>query len=109
MYAEDRSQIASENPESLPDELSDIYVVGRDTVEGGALMGTYYRTEFWESRLEPFFVIEKSVPRGVFGHQSFSIVRKRPGAPDRSEFDRRYLASLERELYELRKRTDIVF
>ena len=99
---------------SLPDlppgtKLHDRYVAGRGTQEGGVVMGTFYTTEYWESLLAQRFSIACSVPRGLFGHQSFSIITKKQVMPDRTTGDREYMRVIERELFELRRATHVMF
>ncbi len=62
-------------------------------------MGTFYSTAAWERKLAPYFRIERTVPRGLFGHQSFSIVRRRWGRPRRADLSE-YARSLEKALQE---------
>lgn len=56
-------------------KLNDYYVVGRDSVEGDAVMGTWYTTRHWEERVKEHFELLETKPRGLDGYQSFSIVR----------------------------------
>ena len=89
--------------------LETCYVVGRDHVEGGIAMGTFYKTSYWERRLEPYFHVERTEPRGLRGHQSFSIVSPRAARPDWAELRRRRVQELEGELWSLRLRTRQMF
>ena len=78
--------------------------------EGSTRLAVFYETPFWEECLKRFFVIEKTVPRGLHGHQSFSVVRKRKdAAPDRDRLRHEYLCTLEEELYALRRSKRLVF
>jgi len=52
--------------------LKDVYIEGLNSEEGSEFKGTYYTTEFWKKKLSQYFFIEKTIPRGLFGHQSFS-------------------------------------
>jgi hypothetical protein len=85
------------------------YVVGSDTLEGGAAMGTFYTTEVWEKILEKYFTVERTVPRGLFGHQSFSVVTKKAVSIDRALLDREYMGLLEQQLFDLRKAYRVLF
>jgi hypothetical protein len=78
------------------------HVMGTDTPEGGAFMGLLYNTAFWEKKLGQFFHVERTIPRGLFGHQSISVVRPKPIRPDWSELRRQQIIALERELFDLR-------
>jgi len=51
------------------------FVVGRGTDEGGAAMGTYYETAYWEDLLSRHFRVETTVSRGLLDYQSISVVR----------------------------------
>jgi SAM-dependent methyltransferase len=84
-------------------KLDGCRVVGDDTAEGGLAMGTYYTTRAWEELLSRYFTVEKSVPRGILGYQSFSVVTKKAVPVERSARERDYIRVLERELFELRK------
>ena len=78
--------------------LKDCYIVGHDSPEGSEAMGTYYSTPFWLKKLGKYFSIMKNSPRGLFGHQSYTIVSKRKAASDRTQSDREYISLLEKEL-----------
>ena len=97
-------------PGTAPDApLETCYVSGRGSPEGGAGMGTLYATAYWERRLAPLFRVERTVSRGLLGHQSFSIVAPRAARPDWADLRRRRVAELERELGSLRLRTRQLF
>lgn len=90
-------------------KLTERYVVGQDTTEGGAAMGTFYATAYWEQILARYFNVERSVPRGLFGHQSFSVMTKKAVEVDKSVLQREYIALLEQQLLELRQKHQIHF
>ncbi len=99
---------------SLPDlpkgtQLVDRYVAGRGTLEGGAAMGTFYTTTYWEGLLAKRFNVVCSTPRGLFGHQSFSVVTKKQAPLDRTTADREYMRLIESELFELRRATHALY
>jgi len=79
------------------------FIVGSDSAEGGAEMGTFYTTGHWERLIGRHFVIEKTVPRGLFGHQSYSLIRKKDVAIDRTALFRDYVLSVEKQLFDLRR------
>jgi len=89
--------------------LADRYVLGRGTPEGGAAMGTFYTTEHWERLLDRWFVISATAERGMFGHQSYSVVRPKPVSPPRGELLRHYARSLERQLSDLRREHQVFY
>jgi SAM-dependent methyltransferase len=79
------------------------YVLGLGGPEGGATMGKFYTTESWNALLSRWFEIDSTVPRGLCGHQSYSVIRKRPVVIDRERMYREYARSLEQQLFELRQ------
>jgi 2-polyprenyl-3-methyl-5-hydroxy-6-metoxy-1,4-benzoquinol methylase len=90
-------------------KLTERYVIGQDTTEGGAAMGTFYAAAYWEQILAPYFTVERTVPRGLFGHQSFSVVTKKAVEVDKTIVQREYIALLEKQLLELRQKHGIYF
>lgn len=78
-------------------------VLGRGTAEGGAGITVFCTTDVWERTLSRFFRVERTVPRGVHGHQSFSVVSRGGAEPDWAELRRDYARHLERELFQLRR------
>lgn len=93
---------------SIGDVLQGAFIVGKGTAEGGAAMGTFYETRVWESLLGRFFHVESTKPRGLRGHQSFTVVRKvsqSAVAPDPIP----YLAHLEEELFKLRDKVSVAY
>jgi SAM-dependent methyltransferase len=56
--------------------LEERFVVGAGTLEGDAEMGTFVTTKHWEALLGSHFKILRTVPRGLFGHQSYSVLSK---------------------------------
>lgn len=78
--------------------LKDCYVVGSETPEGSDLMGTYYTTSYWIEKLEKYFTVVSNAPRGLFGHQSFTIVTPKDIKIDRELHDREYITMLEKEI-----------
>jgi ubiquinone/menaquinone biosynthesis C-methylase UbiE len=89
--------------------LREKYVVGERTAEGGAAMGTFYTTAKWEQLVERYFKVERTVPRGLFGHQSYSVVSKKDVQLDRAPLYRQYLGSLEKELFDLRRQHQVSY
>ena len=89
--------------------LADRHIVGGGGPEGGAAMGTFYRTDYWERLLRPYYKVLKTVPRGLFGDQSYSVVQKKRGGPDRAKPLAEYAHALEKELFELRKRYQVTY
>ncbi len=83
--------------------LTGRHVIGAGGPEGGAAMGTFYTTAYWEKLLHPYYKILRTAPRGLFGDQSFSLVQKKRSGPDRGTVLTQYAHSLERELFALRK------
>ena len=101
---------AGQIPGATPDTpLSDCHVVGDGTAEGGASMGTFYTTKHWDSLLDRYFTIHHTAPRGLFGHQSYSLVSKKPVIIDRTSLYGQYARSLERELFSLRKQHQVYY
>lgn len=107
LYTELRAsgKVASNTPPTCRERL----LVGAGA-EGSTRLAVFYETPFWEECLKPFFVIEKTLPRGLHGHQSFSVVRKRKdAAPDRNRLRHEYLCTLEEELYGVRRSKRLMF
>lgn len=75
--------------------------------EGSTAVGTFYETAAWERLIGRFFKVIRTVPRGVCGHQSFSIVEKAETRVDSLGIHRTYLRDLERELYEMRRQANL--
>ncbi|MDX2473575.1 MAG: methyltransferase domain-containing protein [Candidatus Krumholzibacteria bacterium] len=75
--------------------------------EGSTGLGTYYETEAWERMVGQFFKIVRTEPRGLVGHQSFSVLEKGEGLVDSLALHRTYVRDLESELYEMRKAADL--
>ncbi|MBU0741952.1 methyltransferase domain-containing protein [bacterium] len=97
--------------ETLYDELrkrvgGTLTFTGRTTVgrctEGSTNMGTYYETREWERTVGRFFKIIRTVPRGLGGHQSFSVLEKGEARVDSLDIHRIYMRDLETELYRMR-------
>ncbi len=85
-------------------ECADRFVTGQGGPEGGAAMGTFYATPYWQTLLARYFEEVTVQPRGLFGHQSISVVRRsRAGTFDRERLARQYAASLEGEIFALRR------
>lgn len=89
--------------------LTDKFVTGQGSAEGGAAMGTFYTTPYWQSVLEKFFVVKSIRPRGLFNHQSIAVVIRREGPVDRLPLILEYASSLEREIYRLRRELAIQY
>lgn len=85
------------------------YVVGAESAEGGAGMGTFYTTPHWKLVLEKYFNVEVLKPRGLFRHQSISIVTRKDVQIDRLGLYRTYMASLEQDIYDLRRKHEIAY
>jgi SAM-dependent methyltransferase len=66
-------------------ELVERFIVGDGTPEGGAGLGTFLTTRDWEATVGRYFKVNVTVPRGLFGHQSYSVLGKKnaglPGPP----------------------------
>ena len=88
-------------------KIEDKFVTGEGTSEGGAAMGTFYTTPCWKNVLERYFAVEVLSPRGLFGHQSISLVKRKDARFDREALGRTYMATLEHEIYELRSKHEI--
>ena len=88
-------------------KLVDKFVSGHGTAEGGAGMGTYYSTPYWKQVLEKYFNVEVLKPRGLFHHQSISVVTRKDVRIDREALYRTCMATLEHEIYELRRTHEI--
>ena len=102
--------------ETLYDELrkkvgGTLTFTGRTTIgrctEGSTNMGTYYETEEWERTVGRFFKIIRTVPRGLGGHQSFSVLEKGEVSVDSLAIHRTYMRDLEAELYKMRDAVDL--
>lgn len=76
--------------------------IGRGAEDSSAL-ATFFPTSYCESTLTQYFEIEKIVPRGLHGHQYFSVVRKKSSALNRLAVYLEYLQSLEEGLFRLGK------
>jgi SAM-dependent methyltransferase len=88
--------------------LKGVHVEGKGTAEGGAAMGTFYETAAWVALLSRYFHVESTVPRGLGGHQSYSVVRndgRALVAPDAVP----YLTHLEEQLFELREKAAVAY
>jgi SAM-dependent methyltransferase len=80
LFSEMASAGKIEGLESGNTVLERRFIVGAGTVEGGAGMGTFLSTKEWEATVGRFFKVLVTVPRGLFGHQSYSVLAKRiPG------------------------------
>lgn len=90
-------------------KLDEKYVFGAASTEGGAGMGTFYTTPGWERRLQRFFNVEVLKPRGLFQHQSISIVSRKDVQVDLLPDCRAYVASLEADIYQLRRRYKVAY
>lgn len=95
-------------PRSTPAVCRERMLVGTGA-EGSTHLAVFYETEHWEECLERYFVVEKTVPRGLHGHQSFSVVRRRDIEVDHDAVRYRYMCSLEEELYQLRLAKKLMF
>ncbi|HZZ20092.1 MAG TPA: class I SAM-dependent methyltransferase [Opitutaceae bacterium] len=81
--------------------LQERFIVGKGSEEGGAAMGTFLTTKAWEALVSPHFEVLVTTPRGLFGHQSYSLLRK-PDAARKSSGDN--TKSLITELREVKER-----
>ncbi|MFT3781580.1 MAG: class I SAM-dependent methyltransferase [Nibricoccus sp.] len=90
-------------------KIEDKYIFGPDSAEGGAGMGAFYTTAYWRQVLEKYFNVEAIKPRGLFGHQSVSVVSRKDVQVDRAPLFEAYAASLERDLYKLRRRYKVSY
>jgi ubiquinone/menaquinone biosynthesis C-methylase UbiE len=90
-------------------ELTESYVVGRGTPEGGAMMGTFYHHKAWERRVGAWFDVQKNVPRGLFGHQSYTVLAKQDVQIDPSAHRFTYMREIEKQLFELRKEKELLY
>lgn len=97
-------QVPARNPAAFDDRI----LVGGGN-EGSTQLATFYTTAHWEALLSRWFVVEKSVPCGLQGHQSFSVVRRRDVDVDRARLHHEYMCALEEELYRLRKARRLSF
>jgi ubiquinone/menaquinone biosynthesis C-methylase UbiE len=88
-------------------KLEGKFVAGHGTAEGGAAMGTFYTTPYWKQVLEKYFNVDVLKPRGLFRHQSISVVSRKDIRIDREALYRTYMATLEHEIYELRRTHEI--
>ena len=95
-------------PRTTPAVCGDRILVGAGA-EGSTQLAVFYTTSHWEECLERFFVIEKTVPRGLHGNQSYSVVRRRDVAVDHDRLRHEYMCSLEEELYRLRRAKQLMF
>lgn len=102
--------------------LQERFIVGKGSQEGGAAMGTFLTTGEWEAAVRQFFEIAVTTPRGLFGHQSYSILRKKDAAGQSAaqtvaslaaelkevqERENRYRAKSIRDYLDLRQRNDL--
>jgi ubiquinone/menaquinone biosynthesis C-methylase UbiE len=96
---------------ALGTTLTERHIVAEGSPEGGAAMGTFYSTAYWERIVSRFFVVRRTKPRGLFGHQSYSLVsRGGPTSPEeRLLFFRTYAAEIEKQLFELRGQHGIIY
>ena len=83
------------------------YTTLGEGAEGSTGLGTYYETSYWDRMVGQFFKIVRTEPRGLGGHQSYSILEKGTGAVDSLQLHRTYVRDLETELYEMRKAADL--
>jgi len=95
-------------PRTAPAECRDRMLVGTGA-EGSTHLAVFYETAHWEECLQRYFHVEKTAPRGLHGHQSFSVVRRRDVAVDHDRLRYRYMCSLEEELYRLRLAKKLMF
>ena len=70
-------------------------------------MATFYETPEWERVVGRFFKVIRTAPRGLLGHQSYSILEKGDARVDALGDHRVYIRDLEGELYNLRARDRI--
>jgi ubiquinone/menaquinone biosynthesis C-methylase UbiE len=101
-----KQQIPNTPPEY---RFQDKFIVGEHGPEGGAGMGTFYSTKYWESLLNRYFNIATSKPRGQFGHQSYSVISKKQIQIDRTKLLMDYAFTVENELHTLRKDNKILY
>ncbi len=106
LYTElrEKGKVASNTPKECRERI----LVGAGA-EGSTHLAVFYETSYWEMSLSRFFHVEKTVPRGLHGHQSFSIVRKREEAPDHDRLRHAYLRAVEEDLYKLRLSKKLMF
>lgn len=90
------------------DVLRGVHVEGKGSAEGGAAMGTFYEKSVWEALLGKYFELGHTVPRGLRGHQSYSVVRKDARSLARPD-PMPYLAHLEEQLYRLREQAVVAY
>jgi hypothetical protein len=95
-------------PRAFPAGCRDRLLVGTGP-EGSTRLAVFYETPYWEECLERYFVIEKTVPRGLHGNQSFSVVRKRDVTVNHDRLRYEYMCALEEELYDLRRAKKLMF
>ncbi len=104
--------------ETLYDEIRDTPADKRDftgrTILGGGSEGstrvaTFYETTEWNRIVGHYFKIIRTVPRGLHGHQSYSLLEKCDTTADSLDLHRTYMRDLERELYQMRKQAVLEF
>jgi Methyltransferase domain len=95
-------------PRNTPERCEGRMLVGTGA-EGSTHLAVFYDTAYWEECLERYFVVEKTAPRGLHGHQSFSVVRRRDADVDYDGLRYRYMCTLEEELYQLRLAKKLMF
>lgn len=64
--------------------LNERFIVGDGTPEGGAGLGTFLTSKEWEATVGRHFRVNVTVPRGLFGHQSYSVLSKKDPARQES-------------------------
>lgn len=72
-------------------------------------MGGFYVSESWNALMSRWFSVESTVPRGLCGFQSYSVIRKKPAEIDRVLAYREYAHSLEQQLFELRRQHSVEY
>jgi SAM-dependent methyltransferase len=77
--------------------------------EGSTRVATFYETAEWERTVGRFFRVVRTAPRGLHGHQSFSILEKGDATVDALGLHRTYVKDLERELFEMRAKANLEY
>lgn len=77
--------------------------------EGSTRVATFYETAEWERTVGRFFRVVRTAPRGLHGHQSFSILEKGEARVDALDFHRTYVKDLERELFDMRAKAKLEY
>ena len=91
-----------------PREFRGRFTTGQGA-QGSTFMASFYECAEWERTVARFFRVLKTVPRGVVGYQSFSLVEKVDDRNDVLAHQGTYARDLENELYRLRERANLEF